>query len=190
MLLATIGAACGGVLVGLARGGRLARLGQLHIRLAWLAGLAWVVQVVLFVSPVASVLDAWAAPIHLVSIVLLGVVILANRQVPGIALLGVGLLLNATVYALNGGFMPVTESALIASGNQASLAAMADGARFQKTFLSQASTPLWVLGDVLPLPVAGKIYSIGDIVAAVGLFVLVSGGMRDPKTPACVSAAP
>jgi hypothetical protein len=191
MFLATVVAGCAGLLVGFARGGRLSRLGQLHIHVAWLAGLAWLVQVVLFVSPAAGVLDSWAAPIHLLSIVLLAAVIVVNRSLPGIGLLGLGLLLNASVYAANGGFMPVTDSALIASGNSASLAAMADGARFQKTFLSQPDTPLWFLGDLLPLPIAGKVYSIGDVIAAVGLFVLVAGGMLgDPSaSPARILGA-
>ena len=79
--------------------------------------------------------------------------------------------------------MPVSEGALIASGNVTALAAMADGARFQKTILLQADTPLWLLGDILPLPLAGKVYSIGDVVAGLGLFVLIVGGMlRTPAT--------
>jgi len=183
MLLATGVAVCAGALIGFARGGRLERLAYLPIRLAWLAALAWLVQVVLFVSPLADALDDWAAPIHLASIVLLAVVIFANRSLPGVMLLGLGLLLNATVYALNGGFMPVSEAALVASGNSASLAAMAGGAGFQKTFLEQPSTPLWFLGDVLPMPVAGKIYSIGDVVAVLGIFVLIEGGMLSTLEP-------
>jgi hypothetical protein len=79
--------------------------------------------------------------------------------------------------------MPVSEASLVASGNSASLAAMAGGARFQKTFLEQPSTPLWFLGDVLPLPVAGKIYSIGDVVAVLGIFVLIEGGMLSTLEP-------
>ena len=68
MLVATIVAACAGVLVGLLRGGRIEYLARLPIRLAWLAGLAWLIQVGLFVSPLAAALDAWAAPIHLATI--------------------------------------------------------------------------------------------------------------------------
>lgn len=186
MLLATLVAAGSGVLVGFARGGRVERLAELPIRLAWLVGLAWLVQVVLFVSPLAHSIDPFAAPIHLATVLLLAIVIVFNRALPGFAILGVGLLLNAVVYAANGGFMPVSEGALLASGNMTSLAAMADGARFQKTILLQPDTPLWLLGDILPLPLAGKVYSIGDVVAGLGLFVLIVGGML--RTPATVLA--
>jgi hypothetical protein len=95
----------------------------------------------------------------------------------------VGLLLNASVYAANGGFMPVSEGALVASGNGPSAAAMADGNRLQKTTLLQSDTPLWFLGDILPLPLVGKVYSIGDVVAAVGVFVLAAGGMTERLSP-------
>ena len=183
VFIATAAAACAGVLVGLLRGGRIERLAQLQIRLGLVAGLAWLVQVILFVSPLASAIDSWAAPVHLASIALLALVILANRALPGVALLGVGLLLNASVYAANGGFMPVSETALVASGNAASVQPMSGGARFQKTILQQPDTPLWYLGDVLPLPVVGKIYSVGDVVAAVGLFVLIVGGMAEQRQP-------
>ena len=178
MLVATIVAACAGVLVGLLRGGRIEYLARLPIRLAWLAGLAWLIQVGLFVSPLAAALDALAAPIHLATIVLLAAVILANRDLPGVAVLGLGLVLNACVYAANGGFMPVTESALLASGNVSAIEVMASGARYQKTILARPDTPLWFLGDILPLALVGKVYSVGDVVAALGLFALISGGMR------------
>ena len=181
MLLATIVAAGGGVLVGFVRGGRLERLAQVPIRLAWLAAVAWLVQVVLFVSPLAPSVERFAAPIHLATVILLAVVIFFNRGLPGFAVLGIGLGLNAIVYAANGGFMPVSESALIAAGNASSISAMADGARFQKTILLRGDTPLWFLGDILPLPMAGKVYSVGDVVAGIGLFALIAGGML--RTP-------
>jgi hypothetical protein len=179
MLLATVVAAGAGLVVGASRGGRIDRLAQLPIRLPWLAGVAWLVQVALFVSPLAAVLEPWAGPIHAASIGLIGLVIVANRVVPGIALLGLGLLLNAAVYAANGGFMPTSEAALLATGNESGLEAMRGGARFQKTVLMRSDTPLWFLGDVLPVPPAGKIYSVGDLVAASGVFVLVASGMTE-----------
>jgi hypothetical protein len=47
----------------------------------------------------------------------------------------------------------------------------------QKTFLMRPDTPLWFLGDVLPVGLVGKVYSPGDIVAAIGVFVLVVGAL-------------
>ena len=177
MLALTITALSLGFLVGLLRGGSLGRLAQLSLRLPWLAGIAWLIQVTLFLSPLAPALEPWAAALHLASVALIGAVVLANRAAPGLALFGIGLLLNAAVYAANGGFMPVSARALVAVGNQATLEAMRGDARVQKTFLMRPDTPLWFLGDVLPVPLVRKVYSPGDVVAAAGAFLLVAGGM-------------
>jgi hypothetical protein len=178
MLLATLVSCCAGTAVGYVRGGHLSQLAQLRVRLWWVAVAAWLVQVGLFVTPLGGLLETWAAQIHLLTVALLAIVIVANRALPGLALLGIGLALNATVYAANGGFMPVSAAALQATGNTAALAAMAGGARYEKTVLQQPDSPLWFLCDILPLPVAGKIYSVGDVVATLGIFVLVAGGMQ------------
>src|SRR5207248_9408292 len=95
MLVATIVAGCAGVLVGLLRRGRIEYLAQLPLRLAWLAGLAWLIQVGLFVSPLAAALDGWAAPILLATLALLVPVIRANRSLPGVVVLGLGLVPQA-----------------------------------------------------------------------------------------------
>jgi hypothetical protein len=177
MLFATAAAVSFGILIGFLRGGNLTRLAQLPVRLFWLGGLAWLLQVVLFASPLADRLDMWAAPIHLATVALVGAVIVANRALPGLALVGVGLLLNAVVYTANGGFMPVSENALLAIGNSASLDAMRSGERIQKAFLMRAESPLWFLGDVLPFSPFGKVYSVGDVIAAFGALVVVVQGM-------------
>jgi hypothetical protein len=177
VLYATVGAVVIGLLVGVVRGGSIARLAQLPVRLAWLAGLAWLIQVVLFTSPLGASLDRWAAAIHLASIVLVGIVIVANRAMPGVALFGLGLLLNAVVITANGGFMPVSDAALAAVGNDVRSEVLERGERTQKSVLMRPDSPLWVLGDVLPVPPLKKVYSIGDLVAAVGAALMVSQGM-------------
>jgi hypothetical protein len=45
-------------------------------------------------------------------------------------------------------------------------------------------SPLWVLGDVLPVPPLGKVYSAGDVIAAIGALLLVSQGMGIRPHPA------
>jgi hypothetical protein len=178
VLFATVSAVLLGLLLGRIRGGSLSRLAQLPVRLPWLAGLAWLIQIVLFASPLGAALDTWvAAAIHYASIALVGIVIVANRATPGMALFGLGLLLNATVITANGGFMPVSESALMAVGDTASTAALQRGERIQKAVLMRPESPVWFLGDVLPFPPLGKVYSAGDLVAALGALLVVSQGM-------------
>jgi hypothetical protein len=177
VLYATVTAIVLGGLIGAVRGGSLSRLGQLHIRLAWLAGVAWLAQVLLFASPLGAVLDPWAVGIHLATIVLVGVVIVANRNMPGVAAFGLGLLLNAAVIGTNGGYMPVSAAAVTAVGDSASLAALERGDHVLKAVLMQPDSPLWFLGDVLPVPPLRKIYSPGDVIAALGALLLVAQGM-------------
>lgn len=177
MLFLTVAAAAAGGLVGLARGGRVERLASLPITWPWLALAAWLLQVVLFISPAAPSLDPWAVPLYAASMLVVGVVIVANRALPGLALLGLGLLLNAAVVVANGGFMPVADAALEAVGSGATAEALRGGERLQKSVLMRPETRLQPLGDVIPLPPLGKVYSVGDLVAAAGVFLLVAGGM-------------
>lgn len=177
MLFLTLLAAALGLAVGLLRGGSLERLAALPIRWPWVAALAWVAQVVLFTSPLAPLLEPVAPLVHGASLAVLAVVMVANRHLPGLALFGAGLLLNALVFATNGGFMPVSETALRAAGSDESVATLREGGRVQKTFLMASDTPLWFLADVIPVRPFGKVYSIGDVVAAGGVLALVAGGM-------------
>src|SRR5205823_15039414 len=73
---------------------------------------ACALQVAIFASPFSAGLARWALPIHVASLALVGLVMLANRRSPGVALLIVGLLLNALVLSFNTGFMPVSSAAL------------------------------------------------------------------------------
>jgi hypothetical protein len=41
-----------------------------------------------------------------------------------------------------------------------------------------ADSRLWFLGDVMPVPPVGKVYSPGDLVAAVGVWLIIVQGMR------------
>jgi Family of unknown function (DUF5317) len=181
VLIATVTAATLGGLIGFARGGSLARLAQLEVRLAWLAGLAWLMQVALFVSPWSAALQPWEIAIYLVTVVLLGIVVVANRALPGVGLFGAGLVLNAATIVANGGYMPVSEAALRAVGDTQSLAVLQRGEARQKAILMNADSPLWFMGDVLPLPPVGKVYSLGDLTAAVGVLLIVVQGMHQSR---------
>jgi Family of unknown function (DUF5317) len=181
VLIATVTAATLGGLIGFARGGSLARLAQLEVRLAWLAGLAWLIQVALFVSPWSAALQPWEIAIYLVSVVLLGIVVVANRALPGVGLFGAGLVLNAATIVANAGYMPVSEAALRAVGDTQSLEVLQRGESRQKATLMSVDSPLWFLGDVLPLPPVGKVYSLGDLTAAVGVCLIVVHGMRQSR---------
>jgi hypothetical protein len=158
------------VLAGLAFGGTFSGLGAARIRLAVLA----VVGLGLQVLP---------APGRTMPLVLLYVsfaVLLAfglvNRKLPGIALILLGILLNFTVIAANGG-MPVTRSALIASGQQDTLSLLVrDGGA--KHHLATTDDVLMPIADVIPIRGVDQIVSVGDVATYAGVIWLVVASMR------------
>lgn len=90
-----------------------------------------------------------------------------NLHVTGVAVIGVGLLLNLVAVVLNNG-MPVRGGALVAAHvvQTEELASTAfDGPRH----LESSSDRLAVLGDVLPLPVTREVLSFGDLIVLVGV---------------------
>lgn len=105
--------------------------------------------------------------------VLLFIFVYKNRKSPFILLMGFGFLLNALAIFSNGGAMPVSASALKAAGitynvtSQGLYNVIGD------------STRLWFLGDIFPYTFIQKnIVSVGDIMAALGMLLLIVKGMR------------
>ena len=135
-----------GFIVGLAAGGHWRNLERLDLKL-WPA---------LFVGAAARVVAPFLGGLALASsiagLVLMSLVALANRALPGALLIAAGSLLNAGVISINGG-MPIDPGALAASGKPAP----ADGLHM-------------ILADILLVPVINNIYSVGDIVLAIGGF--------------------
>lgn len=144
-----------GAAAGMAFGGRWDQVRRL--RIAWLpvAILAVVLRVggIIFPLPLAA---------YLVAIVLIGVVALRNFRIEGVALIGMGSLLNALVIAINGG-MPVDPSA-------AEAAAAAPVLNDRLHVALGPDTRLHWLSDVLPLQIFRNVYSVGDVLIAAGGF--------------------
>lgn len=89
-----------------------------------------------------------------------------NLHVTGIAVIGVGLLLNLGSVVLNDG-MPVRGDALVAAevvDRQELPTISFTGPRHLETERDR----IGVLGDVLPLPVARQVLSFGDLVVVAG----------------------
>ena len=149
------------------RGGRLGRMAEADLRATWLLFLGLALQVAVEIAAVRGHLggDAGYALI-LVSQLLVVLWTAVNWWRPGMALILLGLVLNATVMAANGA-MPVAPDAIEAVG--------LDGAEVPpgKHELMDDDTRLAFLGDTWPLPPIGTIVSIGDIVLAAGLIPLV-----------------
>jgi hypothetical protein len=144
-----------GVVAGLARplGGRhLARPHVDHLGLLALGAVLNALSVALDGPPAVAAL--------LASLAVLIAVAVANRGITGVAVVGLGLLLNLVAVAVNGG-MPVRPGALDAAGVDPDTVT-------EPRHLETARDPLPVLGDVLPMPIAHEVLSFGDLIIVFG----------------------
>jgi hypothetical protein len=177
------------VLVALLRGGKLALLGQLKIQSAWLIPLAFLMQVFVVFVPGGRTtgLSDPAAVLTLISYMVLVVAVIINRRLPGMALIGMGLLVNFAVIAANGGFMPIESHVVELLGHGDRVQALEPGYRVYQAkdvILRREDTRLWILSDILvippPFPLSSAL-SLGDVMLIAGLFVLIQRTMVEPS---------
>jgi uncharacterized protein DUF5317 len=162
-----------GVGLGLILGGRLGALAELPLRAAWLFFAAIGLQVIAF--PIAVL--PWttsqhiATPLWVASYALLLAAAALNRHIVGVPVVAAGMLLNLLAILANHGTMPVLQSAMRDAGRTAVQQA-------NSTALADPRLPWlvdrWAAPDWIPL---ANVFSIGDVVIAIGAVVIVLAGM-------------
>ena len=167
------------IAVALLRGGRLLHLAEIELRLWWLLLVGFAMQFTAAILPTGSQgsFRIGVALILLSYIPLLTVVVL-NRNRTGMWLTGVGILMNFTVIAVNGGMPVLIEAAQVAGGFSEDVAILDDA----KHVLLDETSRLTFLADVIPLRAfgVGQVLSIGDVFLAVGLGAFLEGELRKP----------
>lgn len=174
----------GAMVLGRFRGGSVQALSRLTMPGWPLVFLALATQAV---GSFASALGlpgprAWYVGGMAASAALIVVFVARNRELRGMALIAAGFLFNAIVIVSNGA-MPVSERAAARAGlsvrfseHDAKHEVMTDGTRLT-----------W-LADVIPVPVPGgfgsNVLSLGDVVLAAGIGVLVTNAMLRRERPA------
>ncbi len=166
---------------GLAQGGSLRAVASLPLRGGGIALLAFALQIYLIYFPEARAEGLFSARVLILiaSYLLLFAVIWKNRALPGVWVIGAGLVANFTVMLANGGYMPITREALAAVGHLQNVTNAEAGARVLATkdvVLPHEQTNLWFLSDIFvappPFPIP-SVFSLGDAFIAVGVFRLV-----------------
>lgn len=155
------------VVVSLLRGGRLGRVAGSDLRLGSLLFVGLLLQLGVDAAAGRDLLGEGVlyAVLALSQLAVLGWVV-ANRSRPGMALIGLGLLMNAVVIGANGA-MPVDPDAIDRLG-----IGPVEVAPGKHEPLTDDTRLAW-LADVIPLPPIRTIVSVGDIVLAVGLLPLM-----------------
>jgi hypothetical protein len=150
-------------------GGTLRALADLRLRAIWLFFVAFGLQVVAFPFGFLpwETGETPAKVLWLASYACLVAAALLNRAVRGVPLVALGLLLNLSAIVANEGQMPVLPSARDASGHSylSEANSVADADPALGWLVDRWAAPDWV-------PLA-NVFSVGDVVIAVGAFVLV-----------------
>ncbi|MBB6446139.1 DUF5317 family protein [Bacillus benzoevorans] len=89
-----------------------------------------------------------------------------NRHIAGVKWILAGALLNFAALLLHGGLMPVSESALLQTGQEVD--SFDTDSRHQ---LMDSSSPYWILGDWIP--VIRYVLSPGDLLVGIGIILLI-----------------
>jgi uncharacterized membrane protein YidH (DUF202 family) len=163
-----------GLILGKVLGGRLSALADTQIAGKGLAFVAIGVQLVAFPLDFLP----WTTPssvsrsLWLVSFALLIVVLLLNRALPGVAILALGLACNLVAVTANHGLMPVRSTALQAAGTHYHVHnnSIQVGHPNLAFLIDRWAVPGWV-----PM---GNVFSVGDVLIAIGTVVAIAAAMK------------
>ncbi len=174
-----------GLVLGFVLGGRLSGLATVDFHWPWLAIGGFVVQLVLFAEPVRSIVGDLGPPLYVASTGAVLVAVIRNIRIPGMALVAVGAGANLAAIVANGGFMPASEAAFAALGG---------GLNAGYTNSSIVANPaLEPLTDVYSLPTwlpFANVFSVGDVLIAIGVAIVIVSAMRSWAVDGHRSAGP
>ena len=168
-----------GLIGGLLAGGSFAALAETSIRGKGYAFAAIALQIAAFPSNVLpwGTSTTVASVLWIVSDALLIVMLFQNRRLPGLLLVAAGLASNLTAILANGGLMPVLPSALRGAGVHYQL--HNNSIRVVHPHLGLL-VDRWAVPQWLPL---GNVFSVGDVLIALGTVITVVLAMRAKPRP-------
>jgi hypothetical protein len=173
-----------GILVGAVSGGHLSRLKTVHLRGEAVFLSLLVLNVVLprlsTVNAGLGVVMFWTWVAGMGGLVCLA---FANRQRPGMALMGVGVVMNMLVIVLNRG-MPVSVEVMRVVGFAGEASTVLQGDVFHG--LLGEGTRLGVLADILPVPgppLVRAVMSVGDVLLVSGSAAFLAMAMQGSGAP-------
>jgi MFS family permease len=181
-----IGGIALGLILGLLAGGSLLNLGALRLRRLGLLAIALALRIAteLLLNAHVALADTLRVPLFATSFGLLLAALWVNRRFPGMSLAFVGILSNAIVILVNGGYMPIWEPALVAAGMTPADVTSAIHYVLPPPLDANFLIHLGPLADVIPIPFpfVENVASIGDIFLTAGLaFFLFAGVVRIPQ---------
>jgi hypothetical protein len=166
------------VVVAVLRGGSLRAFATLRLRYIPLVLGGFLLQLLIFPLTGDGLLPAQAiAPLYLLSMALLVWWVWLNRHLPGILLIGSGVVMNLAAIAANGGVMPIDPDAAAYAGK---LALAESEVALNNSLPSDDDVRLWLLTDIFPVPAGipfATVYSLGDVLLTTGIGILCARTM-------------
>ena len=163
-----------GVLLGLAARGSLRAIATLRFRGVELFYLALALQIVAFPFPFLPwrTNDTVATTMWLASYALLGAAAIANRRIIGVPVIAAGMASNVIAVVANGRHMPALPQALRAAHKHyvVHFNSAASASPRVPWLVDRWAVPRWIH--------LGNVYSIGDVVIAVGVLLVVVAAMQ------------
>ncbi len=163
------------LVVAFIRGGKLSRLEELPLRKTYLFLAAFVLAgaiLTLIIRGGDPTLIRYARVVNVLQYVILLWAIAINLHVRHMRIVGIGTFLNFLVLTANGGLMPVSEYAIKAAGMTEAIRNYA-----VRHVILTSETRMAFLSDIIPIRLFGKVMSqvasIGDLVIAVGIFLMI-----------------
>jgi DHA3 family macrolide efflux protein-like MFS transporter len=175
-----------GLVLGLIAGGNLVNLASIQLRRLELLAVALLLRVVteFLLNAGVPLVETFRLPLLAGAFGLLLVALWANRGYPGMILVFIGILSNAVVIVVNGGYMPIWEPALTAAGLTPADVTTALHYILPPPLDANFLLHLGPFADVIPipLPVIQNVASIGDVFLMLGLaFFLFAAVVRSPQ---------
>jgi hypothetical protein len=175
-----------GILLGLARGGRLGNLAELRFEWGWLAFAGLAAQIALFSEPVGALVGQAGPLLYVASSAVVLAVVLRNRRLQGLKLVAAGAISNLVAIVANGGYMPADPAAL-------ALAGLDPATGYSNSIVTNRPvlaplTDIFALPDWMPF---ANVFSIGDVLIGVGIVIVIAAGMaRRPAAETAETEAP
>ncbi len=168
------------LVIAMLRGGRLVNLGDIELKAWWLLLVSLGLQLGTRWLPDETWSETAGVVMVLASFALLMILVVLNRSKPGMWIAGLGVLMNFTVIAFNGGMPVLAGAAEVASGF--TVAEPDISGSFKHVLLDETSR-LVFFADVIPLRLVrvGEVISLGDIFLALGLGVFLEQELRRPR---------
>jgi len=162
-----------GILAGLLARGRLEHLTEFRFHWGGLAIAGLFVQVGLF-TPAGDELAGDAGPaLYVLSTLAVFAAVARNVRLPGMAIVALGSISNLAAITANGGAMPADAGALTVAG--------LNGAGVHTNSVVLADPALQPLTDIFAIPAAwplANVFSVGDVLIAVGIVIVIAAAMR------------